>query len=127
LAASAVRRSRGTQPEPALGGLAGFPHPVELVPGLHSAAVLAGQRRSDMDVIRGVPDRDPPHPGIVAVGRQPGPVHDPGRDLTPLRIGQHPVPWGGPDRAMPDRLIATTQGVEGHRLGEQPGQPTQIP
>jgi hypothetical protein len=58
----AVRRSSAAQPQSALGVLAGLPHPVEVIPGAGLAAVLPGQSRHDVNVIRSVPDRHPPHP-----------------------------------------------------------------
>jgi hypothetical protein len=39
-----------------------------------------------VDVIRGVPDRDPPHAEIVTGERETGAVHDPGRDLRPFVV-----------------------------------------
>ena len=122
----AIRRSNGAQPEPALGVLAGFPHPVEVVPGAGLTAVLAGQGRHDVNVIRGVPDCHPPHPQIIIFWRQPRPVHDSCRYLRPLAIRQHPVLGRGTDRAVPHRLVTAWAAQSGQRLGQQPGQTTEI-
>ena len=79
-----------------------------------------------MDVIRSMPDRDPPHAGLVIVTREPGPVHDGGGDLAPLLVGQHPVPRCSPDRAVPHGLLTPAERVERQRQEEQPSQPPQI-
>jgi hypothetical protein len=79
-----------------------------------------------MDVIRSMPDRDPPHPGLVIVAREPGPVHDGGGDLAPLLVGHHPVPRRSPDRAVPHGLLTPAKRIQRQRQKEQPSQPPQI-
>jgi hypothetical protein len=70
-----------------------------------------------MDVIAAVPDRDPPDRVVfLAVGRQAGAVHDVGGDLRPLIVGQHPVFWGGADRAVPDGPGEAARTERGVRL-----------
>ncbi len=52
------------------------------------AAVLPHQRRDDMHVAVGMPDRHPPHPKVVIAAGQPDPVQVLLRDVGPLSIGQ---------------------------------------
>ena len=56
-------------------------------------------------------------PGLVIRTREPGPVHDGGRDLGPLLVGQHPVSGRGPDRAVPHGLLlpAERSSAKGRR------------
>ena len=122
----AIPRSGAAQPQPALGFLAGLPDAVEVVPDLGPGAVLAGQRGHDVNVIGGVPYGHPPHPQVIALGREPGVVHDPRRDLRPLRIRQDPVLGGGAYRAVPDRLVVAGTGEGCQRLGQQPVQAAQV-
>ena len=127
-ARGAVGRGGAPQPVPFLGGLAGLADPVVVVPELGSCAVLAGQRPDDVDVIRGVPDRDPPDRLVVlAVRREPGAVHDVPGQVPPLGVGQHPVPRRGPDHAMPHRTVEPARPEGGVRLGEQSGDPPEVP
>lgn len=88
--------------------------------------MLPGQRRHNVNVIRSVPDRDPAHAGLVIAGREPGPVHDRRCDLTPLLVGQHPVPRRSPDRAVPYGLLAAAKRIKRQRLQKQPSQPPQV-
>ena len=97
LRSGAIRGGRGSQPQPPLSVPTGLPHPEEVIPGPHSSAMRPGQHRHNVNVIRSVPDRDPPHAGLVIVDREAGPVHDLGCDTAPLFVGQHPVPRRGPD------------------------------
>ena len=93
------------QPEPLLRGPARLPHLVVVVPQAGARAVLAGQRRHDVDVVRGVPDRDPADRVVVlAVRGEAGAVHDVAGELGPFVVGEHPVAGGGADRAVPDRF-----------------------
>jgi len=87
---------------------------------------LAGQRGHNVDVIRGMPDRDPPHPEIITGGREPSTVHDPGRDLRPFVIREHAILRRGTHGAMPYRLRITGSGEGGQGLGEQPGQAAEV-
>jgi hypothetical protein len=80
-----------------------------------------------MDVIGSVTDRDPANRIIVlAMGREPGPVHDLTSDLPPLIIGEHPVLGSGPDRAVPHRPLESTRTQRRVRLLEQPTQPPEV-
>ena len=114
------------QPETLLGVVTGFTDPVEVVPDPGPPAVLARERRHDMNVISGMPDRYPSDAELVVLGCEPGSLHDPGRDLRPLRVRQHPVPRRGPDGTMPDRLVVPRPGQRGQRLRQQPGQTAEI-
>jgi hypothetical protein len=69
-----------------------------------------------VDVIRGVPDRDPAHRLVVTVTGQTGPVHDLFRDLYPLGIGEKRITRSGPDNAMPYRLVEPAPPERGQRL-----------
>ena len=120
---SRVVRSFGPR---ALGLQAGLPDPVEVVPDLGPGAILAGQRRHQVNVIGGMTDRHPPHPQVIALESEPRAVHDLGRDLRPLRIGQDTVLGGGAYRAVPHRLAVAGTGEGRQRLGQQPGQAAQI-
>jgi hypothetical protein len=87
---------------------------------------LPGQRRHHMDVIRRMPDRHPTHPEFVIPRREPSPVHDVRRELSPLPIRQQPVPRRRPNGAMPHRLLVASPVHGRNRLSQQPTQPTQI-
>jgi hypothetical protein len=94
------------QPEPLFRGAAGLADLVVVVPEPRPCPVLAGQHRHQVKVIRSMPDRHPADRLIVLAMRgQPGPVHNVAGDLRPLLIGEHPVPRGGPDRAVPHRPL----------------------
>ncbi len=89
------------------------------------AAVLADGGGEDMDVIVGVPHRDPPAGERVAVGCDAGSVDDPARDLAPLGVGEVPVAGCGADGAVPDvvgDLLAEAAVAQVHRLVEDPGE-----
>ena len=78
-------------------------------------------------MIRSVPDRHPADRLIVlAIWGKPGPVQDVAGDLRPLLIGEHPVPRGGADRAVPHRPLEPAQAQHGVWLLEQPGQAAEI-
>jgi hypothetical protein len=64
---------------------------------------------------------------VLAVGRQPGAVHDLVRDGRPFVIGQHPVFGSGAHRAVPGRLRVAPLAESGLRLLQQPCQPGEIP
>ena len=101
---SPVRWRGAAETKTFLGRLAGLPHPIEVVPVARSCSVLAGQHGHDVDVIRGVPDRDPPDRLVVLpVRRQPGAVHDvPGQTVpTPRRTASGPPARPGPRNARP--------------------------
>jgi hypothetical protein len=123
-----VRRRCRPQPVAPLGGQAGIADPVPLVPGPDRTAVLAGEHRHQVDVVRAVPDRDPPDRLIVLPVRgQAGPVHHVPGDLRPLRIGQHPVPGRGADRAVPHRFRGPVTAQRVMRPAQQAGKPPEIP
>ena len=65
------------------------------------AGVLADQHRGDMDVVLGVPDRDPPRPTLIPRHGDPGAVQQLPRDPRPLPVRQDPVGGGDPRRAVP--------------------------
>ena len=67
-------------------------------------------------MIRRMPHRHPPHPGIVAAGGKPGLVHDQRGDLRPLLIRQLPVTRSSPHRTMPDRLTEPRPAQRRQRL-----------
>jgi hypothetical protein len=113
----AIRRGSSGQPEPCLGSPACLPYPIEVVPDLRPGAVLPGQGCHQMNVIRGMPDCNPPNPQVITLTREPGTVHDLLRDLRPLGVGQDPVTGRGADRAMPHRLVIPRAGQGGQRLG----------
>ena len=116
----AIRRGSHRQPEPHLNLPAGVAHLQEVVPDPRPGSVLPGQGGDDVNVVRRVPDRDPPHPQVVVRGGEPGPVHDRGRSFRPLRVRQHPVAWRGPERAMPHRLRVPRPAQRSEWLGQQP-------
>jgi hypothetical protein len=100
----AICRSGRAQAKLALCLLACLSHLEEVVPYLRAQAVLASQRRYQVDVIRSVPDRHPAHPEVIALRGEPSPVHDPPGDLRPFCVRQQPVPRRGPQRTVPDRV-----------------------
>ena len=129
---AAIRRAvtrRGTpQPVPFFGGLAGLADPVVVVPELRACSVLAGQRPDEVDVVPGVPDRDPADRLVVlAVRREPGAVHDVPGQVPPLSVRQPPVLRRGPDHAVPHRPVQAPWAEGGVRLGEQSGDPPEVP
>ena len=95
---------------------AGLTGTVEVVMREHSAAVLPHERRDDMDVVVGVPDRDPPHRVVVAATSQSQPVDVHLGDVSPLGVGQDPVAGGGAQRAVPHRVRGQALGVGRGRL-----------
>ncbi len=66
-----VPGSGPSQPEPVLGGPASLADAVVVVPEAGPYSVLASQHRHDVDVIRGVADRDPSDRVVLAVGASP--------------------------------------------------------
>ena len=85
----AVGRGGGPQPVPLLGGQAGVADPVPLVHDPGAGPVLAGQHRHQVDVVRAVPDRDPPHRVVFLPARaQPGAVHHIARRCRPTRASE---------------------------------------
>jgi hypothetical protein len=115
------------QPEPFLGGPAGLTDAIAVVPEAGPCSVLTGQHRHDVDVIRGVTDRDPADRVVIlAVGRQPGPVHDVAGDLRPLVIRERPVTPGGPNRAVPDGTLEPARAERRMRLLEQAVQVAEV-
>jgi hypothetical protein len=106
LGGGAIRWGGPLEAEAALGGLAGGTDLEEVVPGARPCAVLAGQGGDDVDVVRGVPDCRPPHGLEVVRGRETCSVHDLVGDCGPLGVGQGPVPWRGPNGAVPDGPVA---------------------
>jgi hypothetical protein len=70
----------------------------------HPSAVLPHQRRDDVHVVVGVPDRDPPDHVVVAALGQAQPVDVVRGDVGPLGVGQRPVVRGGADRQVVGRL-----------------------
>ena len=124
----AIGRGGAPQPVPFLGSLAGLADTVVVVPELGPGSVLAGQRPDDVDVVRGVPDRDPADRLVVlAVRREPGAVHDVPGQVPPLGVRQQPVPRRGPDHAMPHGPVQSLWAEGGVRLDEQPGEPPEVP
>ena len=126
----AAVRSRGAvlpQAEPVLRGPARLAHLVVVVPQAGARAVLAGQHRHDVDVVRGVPDRDPADRVVVlAVGGEAGAVHDVAGELGPFVVGQHPVAGGGADRAVPDRFGDAAVAERFLGLLEQAGEVAEV-
>ncbi|MCW2914710.1 MAG: hypothetical protein JWN52_2778 [Actinomycetia bacterium] len=94
-------------------------HPVVVAPDVGPGPVLAGEGGHDVDVVVGVPDRDPPHDPVVAVRGQAHPVHELARDLGPLVIGEDRILRGGSQRAVPYRLSVVVGTERGHRLIQQ--------
>ena len=85
----AVGRGGGPQPVPLLGGQAGVADPVPLVHDPGAGPVLAGQHRDQVDVVRAVPDRDPPHRVVFLPARaQPGAVHHIRGRCRPIRASE---------------------------------------
>jgi hypothetical protein len=121
---AAVRSARavGAQPEPALGVLAGFPHPVKVIPSAGLCAVLAGQGRHDVNVIARVPDRRPPHPQVISLRRQPCAVHDPSHQV---RVGVLISPARPVQLSKQAADIRAAQDFPDHR--ERPGPFTELP
>ena len=124
----AVGRGGGPQPVPLLGGQAGIADPVPLVHDARTDPVLAGQHRHQVDVVRAVPDRDPPHRVVFLPARaQPGTVHHIRRDAGPFAVGEQAVLGGGAHRAVPDRLGVPPLAEHVVREPEQPGQSAEVP
>jgi hypothetical protein len=98
-----------------------LPDPVIVVPQPRPPAVLPGQHRHDVYVIRGVPDRDPANPVVLLpVRRQPRPVHHVIGQLSPLIVREHPVSRSSTHRAMPERPLQPVLAQSDMRLLEQP-------
>ena len=115
------------QPEPLLRGPARLPHLVVVVPQAGARAVLAGQHRDDVDVVGGVPDRDPADRVVVlAVRGEAGAVHDVAGELGPFVVGEHPVAGGGADRAVPDRFGEAAVAERFLGLLEQAGEVAEV-
>ena len=94
--------------------------------GRTGAPVLPDQGGHDLDVVRAVPDSDPPHcPGVTVPG-QTGPGHHLTGDVRPLLIGEPPVRGRRADRAMPHRLIWRVAAVADWLL-YQSGQLSKVP
>jgi hypothetical protein len=92
--------------EATLRGLASGTDLEEVIPDSRPGAVLSGQRRHDVNVIRGMPDRSPPHGPVVVRSRETGPLHNLLCDSGPLGAGQDQVAGRGPDGAVPNGLVA---------------------
>ncbi|MEJ3743179.1 hypothetical protein WEI85_07820 [Actinomycetes bacterium KLBMP 9797] len=75
------------------------------VPGPDGIAVLANQRRHDVDVIVGVADRDPPDGVWIAMRRDADGGDHLGRDVRPLGVRQGAVGDVVADGRMPDGLL----------------------
>ncbi len=126
-ARGAVARRGAPQAVPLLGRLAGLADPEVVVPEPGPGAVLTGQHAHDVDVVGGVADGHPADRLVVlAIGREPGPVHDVARQLAPLVIGKHLVPRCSPDHAMPHRPLESSRPESGVWLGEQPVEPAEV-
>jgi len=108
-------------------GLAGLADPVEVVPDPWLGPVLPRQGGDDVNVILGVPDRDPSHRIVVAESRETGAVHDLFRDLRPLGVGKNRIVGRSPGHAMPYRLVEPLSNQRGGRLAQQSVEPTEIP
>ena len=124
----AVGRGGGPQPVPLLGGDAGVADPVPLVDDAGAGAVLAGQHGDQVDVVRPVPDGDPPHRVVFLPARaQPGAVHHIPRDVGPFAVREQAVFGGGAHRAVPDRLGVSPLTEHVMRQPQQPGQAAEVP
>ncbi len=125
---SAVGRSSGPQPVLPLGGDARVADPVAFVHDPGAGPVLAGQHRHHVDVVRAVPDRDPPHRVVfLPAWAQPGAVHHLTRDARPFGVRQQAVLGGGAHRAVPDRLGVPPCAERVVREPQQPGQSAEVP
>jgi hypothetical protein len=122
-----VARRRDAQAVPALDRLASLVDAVEVVPDPGPGPVLPREGGDYVNVIRGVPDRDPAHRIIVVGPRQARPVHDLFRDPCPLRIGENRIVRGGPCHAMPNRLAETASAQSRERLIQQSVEPPEVP
>ena len=123
----AITRSGAPEPETLLRRPACLADTEIVVPGLGTSAVLAGQYGHDMDVIRGMPDRDPADRVVfLPVRGQAGAVHDVAGDLRPLVIGEGPVFRGSPDGAVPHRARRSARAEGGVRLLEQAVQVAEV-
>ena len=80
-----------------------------------------------MNVIWGVPDRDPAHRIIVAGPRQARPVHDLFGGPCPLSIGENRIAGSGPCHTMPNRLAETASAQSRERLIQQSAEPPEVP
>jgi hypothetical protein len=124
----AVGRGGGPQPVPLLGGNAGIADPVPLVHHAGAGPVLAGQHRDQMDVVRPMPDRDPPHRVVFfPAWAQTGTVHHVLGYLCPFAVGKQAVLGGGAHRAVPDRLGILPLAEHVVREAEQAGQAAEVP
>src|SRR5262249_54562717 len=91
---------RDAQAVPTLDGHAGLADTEVVVPDPRPSCILPRERGDDVNVIWGVPDRNPAHRLVVAKTGQSGPVHDLFRDPCPLGIGENRIIRRGPDHAM---------------------------
>src|SRR5262249_22173215 len=111
-----VTRCGNPQPVPALDGPACLADAEVVVPDPRPGSVLPRERSDNVDVIRGVPDRDPARRLVVTGAGQPGPVHDLLRDPRPLDIGENRIVRSGPCYAMPYGLVESAPAECGERL-----------
>lgn len=68
---------------------------VQELAGVDPLAVLPGQRRDNVDVIVGVPARDPPHRFVITRRRQADPMDALPDDVDPMPVSRVPIILGG--------------------------------
>lgn len=83
-----VRRRGPGEAVAGLDGQAGLAGPVEVVARPDPLAVLPGQRRDDVDVVVGMPDRDPPHGFLITSRCGADPMQVLTDDVRPPPIAQ---------------------------------------
>jgi hypothetical protein len=93
--------------------VAGLPGAEVVLAGENAPPVLPDEGGDDVDVVGGVPHRDPAHGRVIAAGSEADPVDVLGRDVGPLSVGQPPVRLRCADRQVVDGL-----GVLGDVAGE---------